>query len=143
MKNHKELGRSMVEMLGVLAIVGVLSILGIAGYQKAMIKVKANQAMESVMKFKTIVEEYLLLHPEAANAAIRSNSGTPPNDNSIVYLNRTDILPDFVKGIHSKFVMEAKLNLNSPQLVISNIQENGLCSSMLSRGNFRKTSDQV
>ena len=31
-------GRSMIEMLGVLAIIGVLSVGGIAGYSKAMMK---------------------------------------------------------------------------------------------------------
>lgn len=35
-----EAGRSMIEMLGVLAIVGVLSVGGIAGYSKAMVKNK-------------------------------------------------------------------------------------------------------
>ncbi len=39
-------GRSMVEMLGVLAIIGVLSVGGIAGYSKAMAKYKVNQALE-------------------------------------------------------------------------------------------------
>ena len=41
MKN--ESGRSMVEMLGVLAIIGVLSVGGIAGYTMAMNKYKANE----------------------------------------------------------------------------------------------------
>ena len=36
-------GRSMVEMLGVLAIIGVLSVGAIAGYSKAMMKYKLNQ----------------------------------------------------------------------------------------------------
>lgn len=36
-------GRSMVEMLGVLAIIGVLSVGGIAGYSKAMHKYKVNK----------------------------------------------------------------------------------------------------
>ena len=36
-------GRSMVEMLGVLAIIGVLSVGGIAGYSKAMMKYKLNK----------------------------------------------------------------------------------------------------
>lgn len=40
-----EKGRSMIEMLGVLAIVGVLSVGGIAGYFKAMEKFKLNKAM--------------------------------------------------------------------------------------------------
>ena len=39
-------GRSMIEMLGVLAIVGVLSVGGIAGYSKAMEKWKLNKANE-------------------------------------------------------------------------------------------------
>ncbi len=38
-------GRSMIEMLGVLAIVGVLSVGGIAGYSKAMEKFKLNKAV--------------------------------------------------------------------------------------------------
>ena len=41
-----ELGRSMIEMLGVLAIIGVLSVGGIAGYSKAMEKFKINKVIE-------------------------------------------------------------------------------------------------
>ncbi len=40
------LGRSMIEMLGVLAIIAVLSVGGIAGYSKAMEKYKVNKALE-------------------------------------------------------------------------------------------------
>ena len=38
-------GRSMIEMLGVLAIIGVLSVGGIAGYSKAMEKYKMNKVI--------------------------------------------------------------------------------------------------
>ena len=41
-------GRSMIEMLGVLAIIGVLSVGGIAGYSKAMTKWKINQTIEQI-----------------------------------------------------------------------------------------------
>ena len=41
-----EQGRSMIEMLGVLAIVGVLSVGGIAGYSKAMNKFKTNKQLQ-------------------------------------------------------------------------------------------------
>ena len=41
-------GRSMIEMLGVLAIVGVLSVGGIAGYSKAMEKFKINKTIDQV-----------------------------------------------------------------------------------------------
>ena len=40
-----EVGRSMIEMLGVLAIVAVLSVGGIAGYSKAMMKYKINKVI--------------------------------------------------------------------------------------------------
>ena len=43
----RENGRSMVEMLGVLAIIGVLSVGAIAGYSKAMMKYKLNKHAES------------------------------------------------------------------------------------------------
>lgn len=39
-------GRSMIEMLGVLAIVGILSVGGISGFSKAMFKHKLNKAIE-------------------------------------------------------------------------------------------------
>ena len=43
-----ENGRSMVEMLGVLAIIGVLSVGAIAGYSKAMMKYKLNKHAEQM-----------------------------------------------------------------------------------------------
>ena len=43
---RSEKGRSMVEMLGVLAIIGVLSVGGIYGYTVAMNKYKANEIVQ-------------------------------------------------------------------------------------------------
>lgn len=48
--NHKENGRSMVEMLGVLAIIGILSIGAIAGYTMAMNRYRANQILDLASK---------------------------------------------------------------------------------------------
>ena len=45
-----ESGRSMVEMLGVLAIIGVLSVGGIAGYSLSMRRHRANQVVDYVAK---------------------------------------------------------------------------------------------
>lgn len=45
---RNELGRSMVEMLGVLAIIGVLSVGGIAGYKTALNKYRANEVAQVV-----------------------------------------------------------------------------------------------
>ena len=53
-----EFGRSMIEMLGVLAIVGVLSVGGIAGYSKAMMKWKINKMTEDYTMLMTGLMEY-------------------------------------------------------------------------------------
>ena len=52
-------GRSMIEMLGVLAIVGVLSVGGIAGYSKAMEKWKVNQLISEYTHFMFGAIEHL------------------------------------------------------------------------------------
>jgi len=52
MKNNEN-GRSMVEMLGVLAIIGVLSAGGLAGYSKAMFKHKLNSTMDQITMLVT------------------------------------------------------------------------------------------
>ena len=54
-------GRSMVEMLGVLAIIGVLSVGAIAGYSKAMFKYKLNKHTES---FSILINEAIKLLPD-------------------------------------------------------------------------------
>lgn len=45
---NEQSGRSMVEMLGVLAIIGVLSVGGISGYSKAMAKFKLTKAQDQI-----------------------------------------------------------------------------------------------
>ena len=55
MKRTNESGRSMLEMLGVLAIIGVLSIGGIAGYSMAMNRYRANEALDMATKYAVIV----------------------------------------------------------------------------------------
>ena len=51
-KNEK--GRSMVEMLGVLAIIGVLSVGGIYGYSVAMNKYRANEIVQTASMLVTM-----------------------------------------------------------------------------------------
>ncbi len=53
MKYTNESGRSMVEMLGVLAIIGVLSVGGIAGYSMAMSKFKVTKTIDQVQTIIT------------------------------------------------------------------------------------------
>ncbi len=56
-KYTNEQGRSMIEMLGVLAIVGVLSVAGIMGYSKAMAKYKANQIVDQMSFIRHNLQE--------------------------------------------------------------------------------------
>jgi len=49
-EDQKESGRSMVEMLGVLAIIGVISIGGIAGYTYAMDRYRTNELLDGGYK---------------------------------------------------------------------------------------------
>lgn len=48
LSKNEQSGRSMVEMLGVLAIIGVLSVGGISGYSKAMAKFKLTKAQDQL-----------------------------------------------------------------------------------------------
>ena len=53
---NNENGRSMVEMLGVLAIIGVLSVAGIAGYSMAMKKYKANEIVNTASQLAILAQ---------------------------------------------------------------------------------------
>ena len=53
--NKQQSGRSMVEILGVLAIIGVLSIGGIAGYTLSMRRYRANQVLDALNKYALVV----------------------------------------------------------------------------------------
>ncbi|MDY6407878.1 MAG: hypothetical protein SPL08_04175 [Pseudomonadota bacterium] len=69
-----EVGRSMVEMLGVLAIVGVISIGGIAGYNYGINKYRANEIMDGAMKRAVVVSSQL-------STGIRPNLSEFEDDN--------------------------------------------------------------
>ena len=87
-RSTQELGRSMVEILGVLAIVGVLSVGGISGYSKAMKKHKLNKHAES----------YNLLLSNALQISASIDKAEPgKNLNDIFYnefLDRAKLIPD-------------------------------------------------
>ncbi len=53
-KLKSQSGRSMVEMLGVLAIIGVLSVGGIAGYSLSMRRHRANQIVDLASKYALV-----------------------------------------------------------------------------------------
>jgi len=72
MKNihTQESGRSMIEMLGVLAIIGVLSVGGIAGYSQAMNKFKVSKTTDQI---QTLVTNIRTLTASQRDYALVSN----------------------------------------------------------------------
>ncbi len=82
-------GRSMVEMLGVLAIIGILSVGAIAGYSKAMMKYKLNKQAEAIN---------LLLNNAIQNTKRFQNNST--SDNPEMYaqiMDKLGLLPDGIE----------------------------------------------
>ena len=77
-------GRSMVEMLGVLAIIGVLSVGAIAGYSKAMMKYKLNKQAEQISSILDYVN---------INLDEFKRSKTTISDNMIPLLTKLDVIP--------------------------------------------------
>ncbi|MGN1063074.1 MAG: hypothetical protein ACI4QM_01980 [Alphaproteobacteria bacterium] len=59
-------GRTMMEVLGVLAVTGVLSIGGVTGYNYAMNKYRANETIHEIAMHATIVP--LLMSVQTENA---------------------------------------------------------------------------
>ena len=81
-KNYKrsQRGRSMVEMLGVLAIVGVLSVGGVYGYGVAMKKHKANELLHQASMLATTISAQAMTNdgklPETITSFGNSSYGT-------------------------------------------------------------------
>ncbi len=79
---YTQSGRSMVEMLGVLAIIGVLSVGAISGYSKAMFKYKLNKQTTQI----GYILDYLIANQDALKGAgyqlknILNKLGVLPND---------------------------------------------------------------
>ena len=80
---NNENGRSMVEMLGVLAIIGVLSVAGIAGYTMAMQKYRANEIVNTASQLAILTRALdmgnggKMYAGGSAPAADYANSGLP------------------------------------------------------------------
>ena len=79
-----EKGRSMIEMLDVLAIIGVLSVGGIAGYSKAMEQYRINKAIDAIA---TIIANIRTLYASQGNYEGVSNVAriVAPDEKKVVY----------------------------------------------------------
>ena len=101
-------GRSMIEMLGVLAIVGVLSVGGIAGYSKAMEKFKINKLInEYNMLIAGLVE-----HKSEFPLVGDDPNGHYPLSDMIKALN---LVPETWKYINSEYLEDSFGNYIKPR----------------------------
>ena len=93
-------GRSMVEMLGVLAIIGVLSVGAISGYSKAMMKYKLNKQAEAMNLLFNTVLQYI------GRFQNNSTDDTPEFYGEI--LTKLNVLPDGIKqsSSNSKYLTD-------------------------------------
>ena len=81
-------GRSMVEMLGVLAIIGVLSIGGIAGYTMAMNRYKANEILAAAAQV-AVIGQTANMGDGADQTAANALGRTPDGVDAITYTAST------------------------------------------------------
>ena len=79
-----ENGRSMIEMLGVLAIIGVLSVGGLSGYTMAMNRHRANQILDYVSRAAVLAQTHGTGSTAISGANCTSYNGneTPPSSMS-------------------------------------------------------------
>ncbi len=88
-------GRSMVEMLGVLAIIGVLSVGAIAGYSKAMMKYKLNQHAEAV---NMLINNVLSIKDKLQHTEYLTHYGK--------LLYKLNLLPDGIEYIRNNILQD-------------------------------------
>ena len=107
---NNQTGRSMIEMLGVLAIVGVLSVGSIAGYSKAMLKYKLNnhaQAINSLL-----------------NNLLQIKDSLPTSNETTLYyadlLRKLNLLPDGITYVSSTTIKDKYFNINMSPLYYTN-----------------------
>ncbi len=89
MKYGTQIGRSMIEMLGVLAIIGVLSVGGIAGYSKAMMKYRINRSVDQIVQAVTRTRVAFV-----AQKNYKGLGSTPEEVGSVLF-NANIITPDY------------------------------------------------
>lgn len=68
-------GRSMIEMLGVLAIVGMLTVGGIMGYSSATSKLQLNNTTESIQMLTSNIRELFSAQPDYAGLDTTATAG--------------------------------------------------------------------
>ena len=116
-----ERGRSMVEMLGVLAVIGVLTVGGIYGYTFAMSKHKANEAASLVSVVKEEMDAAVAKGSQA-RMGTRFLKDSPVSVQDIGSKKKAGVVVDF-KDDKSACRQFVKMYENNPHFAIGNFCE--------------------
>ncbi len=130
----QESGRSMVEMLGVLAVIGVLSVGGIAGYTLSMRRHRANAIVDTVAKYAAI--SYGACHQAVANGTMPDLTGcvSVVGSTGPLYYENTDLGP-YPAGV--TYIVHSSIGHNSKtgnDIVYTSVQfeDKKLCQTVAS-----------
>lgn len=144
MKKYYQSGRSMIEMLGVLAIAGVLSIGGIAGYSYAITKHKTNNLINDLNLRTTIISQQLSSGKNASLSEFKQPSYYPitfqvftPNPSKYFGLQATNIekkvcehivadTPPAISGIYQNSTRLTKISNCLDKTTLLFVFSNGL-----------------
>ena len=129
-------GRSMIEMLGVLAIIGVLSVGGIAGYSKAMMKYRVNKSVQQISLIASNIQTFFA--PQVNYEGLDSRDGTGK-----AIIKKAKLVPDEMwdgSNIRTDFftfnVMENYYDNGSTKefiMYINNLSSSEACIEFLSQ----------
>ena len=122
--NEFSLGRSMIEMLGVLAIIGVLSVGGIAGYSKAMEKIHVNKIVNMVSDISATIKTAYISQKTYDNF----DGGLTEFDNQIQDMGL--LPPEYIFELEG----EKRIGLSSPLTLINPVGYGDTGYSTLSIG---------
>ncbi len=105
-----ENGRSMIEMLGVLAIIGVLSVGGIYGYTVAMRKYKANEIAQTASMLATLAQS---ANAGIGDCVLLSDSGLNDNPGGVTITGMKAAKPDATNHVSSVTIQITSANGNT------------------------------
>jgi type II secretory pathway pseudopilin PulG len=109
-------GRSMIEMLGVLAIIGVLTVGGIIGYTKAMAKYRSNKLVDQVTQFITNVRTMYAAQQTYVNLNnnLAIDLGLAPDE--LVQRNASGVATGILRDVFSGYVQVSSSTVDGADL---------------------------
>ena len=128
-------GRSMVEMLGVLAIIGVLSVGGIAGYSLSMRRHRANGVVDLLNKYALVVYndcQQKIINGDISSFDVCHKTSNPTFANAGVGILPTGVnLPTGEEGIHPYFTTNATTGIDTVAFSVG-FDDDKLCQAVAS-----------